>query len=64
MKSTLTAYLLWFFLGALGAHKFYLGKTVVGIIYLITAGLFGFGLLYDLFTLGGQVKTYNAKHKE
>lgn len=62
MKSTLTAYLLWFFLGALGAHKFYLGKTVVGIIYLITAGLFGFGLLYDLFTLGGQVKTYNATH--
>lgn len=62
MKSTLTAYLLWFFLGALGAHKFYLGKTVVGIIYLITAGLFGFGLLYDLFTLGGQVKAYNATH--
>lgn len=26
-KSTGTAYLLWFFLGAVGAHRFYLGYT-------------------------------------
>jgi TM2 domain-containing membrane protein YozV len=63
MKSTLTAYLLWFFLGFLGIHKFYLGKTGMGILYIFTGGLFGIGLLVDLFTLAGQVRTYNATHK-
>jgi TM2 domain-containing membrane protein YozV len=60
MKSTLTAYLLWFFLGFLGIHKFYLGKTGMGILYIFTGGLFGICLLVDLFTLAGQVRTYNA----
>ncbi len=60
MKSTTTAYLLWFFLGFLGAHKFYLGKTGMGILYFFTFGIFGIGLLIDLFTLGTQVNTYNA----
>ena len=60
MKSKTTAYLLWFFLGVLGIHKFYLGKTGMGILYLLTGGLCGIGLLVDLFTLGGQVDAYNA----
>jgi TM2 domain-containing membrane protein YozV len=59
-KSKLTAYLLWFFLGWLGAHKFYVGKTGMGIVYIFTGGLFGIGLLIDLFTLGNQVDLYNA----
>lgn len=63
MKSKLVAYLLWFFLGYLGFHKFYLDKIGVGILYIFTVGLFGFGLLYDLFTLGNQVDVYNALHK-
>ena len=32
----------------------------MGILYLFTAGFFGIGLLIDLFTLGGEVDTYNA----
>ena len=60
MKSKSTAYLLWFFLGALGIHQFYLGKTGKGVLYIFTLGLFGIGLLIDLFTLGSQVDTYNA----
>ena len=60
MKSKGVAYLLWLFLGAVGAHRFYLGKIGTGLIYLCTLGLFGVGLIYDLFTLGGQVDTYNA----
>jgi TM2 domain-containing membrane protein YozV len=62
MKSKTTAYLLWFFLGILGGHKFYLGKVGMGIIYILTFGLFGIGLLIDLFTLGTQVDVYNALH--
>lgn len=42
------AYILWFFLGGLGGHRFYLGKTgsAVGllILTLITA-VFTFGIL-------------------
>lgn len=35
MKSKTTAALLAFFLGAFGVHKFYLGKPVQGLLYLI-----------------------------
>jgi TM2 domain-containing membrane protein YozV len=63
MKSKGLAYLLWFFLGVFGVHKFYLEKIAVGIIYLLTGGLFLIGWIYDLFTLGNQVDVYNALHK-
>jgi TM2 domain-containing membrane protein YozV len=63
MKSKGLAYLLWFFLGVFGVHKFYLEKIAVGIIYFLTGGLFLIGWIYDLFTLGNQVDVYNALHK-
>ncbi|NLJ81636.1 MAG: NINE protein [Bacteroidales bacterium] len=62
MKSKVTAYLLWFFLGIFGAHKFYLGKVGMGILYLFTFGLFFIGWFIDLFTLGSKVDLYNALH--
>ncbi|GMA36909.1 TM2 domain-containing protein [Demequina litorisediminis] len=60
-KSLLVAYLLWFFLGVLGIHHFYLGKIGRGLLYLFTAGVFGIGLLVDLFTLPSQTRTVNAQ---
>lgn len=63
MKSKTTAYLLLIFLGAIGAHKFYLGKTGKGILYIFTLALLSIGWWYDLFTLGKQVDQYNAEHK-
>jgi TM2 domain-containing membrane protein YozV len=60
MKSKMIAYGLWFFLGVFGAHKFYLDKIGMGILYFCTGGIFGIGLFIDLFTLGGQVDTANA----
>ena len=59
MKSKLIAYLLWFFFGVLGIHKFYLHNWLWGIIYLFTGGLAGIGWVVDFFILGTQVDTYN-----
>jgi hypothetical protein len=36
-----------------------MGKWITGIVYLLTAGLAGLGLLYDLWTLNGQVSEMN-----
>ncbi|XCN71835.1 MAG: NINE protein [Candidatus Electrothrix aestuarii] len=47
------------FLGAFGIHRMYMGKWVSGIIYLFTVGLFGLGILYDLWTLNDQITVVN-----
>ena len=41
------AFFLCLFLGFLGAHKFYEGKAGMGILYLLTVGLFGLGWIID-----------------
>lgn len=48
-RSLLMAYLLWFFFGLLGVHRFYLGRPVSGVIYLLSGGLLGVGWLFDAF---------------
>ena len=45
------AFFLCLFLGVIGAHKFYEGKTGMGILYLFTAGLFGIGVLIDFIAI-------------
>lgn len=50
-KSRTGAFLLCFFLGAFGAHRFYTGKIGTGLVYLFSFGLLGFGALYDLIVI-------------
>lgn len=47
------------FLGIFGVHRFYLGKWITGLIWLFTGGLFLLGVLYDYWTLNGQVDDRN-----
>lgn len=74
-KSVGAAYLIWFFLGGLGAHRFYLGRsgsgvailllTIVGVVLLpvgvgaITLIAVGVWVLVDAFLIPGMV----AEHK-
>ena len=50
-KNKWVAVLLCFFLGGIGAHKFYEGKIGMGILYIFTFGLFGIGWLIDFIVL-------------
>ena len=75
-KSTLVAYLLWFFLGWFGAHRFYIGTgTAFAILltFLVGAALSWLGvgllilliplhwLLVDMFLIPSMVRDKNKK---
>jgi len=55
------AWVLLTFLGLLGIHRFYMGKWITGILYLLTGGLLGIGYLYDLWTLNEQIDRLNSR---
>ncbi len=50
-KNKWVSFFLCLFLGVFGAHKFYEGRILLGVVYLFTAGLFGIGMLFDLIIL-------------
>jgi TM2 domain-containing membrane protein YozV len=58
-KSLIAAYVLWFFLGYIGAHRFYLGRPVSGLVMLMLSGVtllltfVSFGLLSFLWFVVG-----------
>jgi len=55
------AWLLLVFLGVFGVHRFYMGKLWTGLLYLLTFGVFGFGYLYDMWTLNDQITVINGQ---
>ena len=50
-KDWATCLLLCLFLGVFGGHRFYVGKTASGILYLFTAGGFIIGAVIDLICI-------------
>jgi predicted transcriptional regulator len=63
MYSVGIAYLLWLVsgFGALGFHRFYLGKIPSGVLWMFTGGMCGIGSIYDFFTLSRQVQEANIR---
>lgn len=58
-KDYTVSWILLTFLGIFGIHRFYLGKWITGLIWLLTGGLLLVGLLYDLWTLNTQIDEVN-----
>jgi TM2 domain-containing membrane protein YozV len=55
-----TAWVLLTFLGVFGIHRFYLGKWLTGLLWLVSGGLLMLGVIYDFWTLNDQVTIRNA----
>lgn len=62
-KSWTVAVLLCFFLGALGVHRFYVGKIGTGVLQLITIGGLGLWSLIDFIVIlvGGFKDKYGRE---
>jgi len=43
-------------------HRFYMGKWLSGLLYLVTGGVFLLGVLYDYWTLNQQIDDLAAQH--
>lgn len=50
-KSRTVAFLLCAFLGAVGAHQFYVGRFGRGVLYMCTLGCLGVWCLFDLISI-------------
>ena len=58
-KSRVVALILWFFLGLIGAHRFYLGDKKMGAIMFFTLGVAGILWVIDFFGLLHKVTAFN-----
>ena len=58
------AWILLVYLGIFGAHRFYMGKWVSGMVWLLTGGLFTLGWLYDFWTLNQNISEQNLVRKD
>ncbi len=59
--SVTIGYIVWIF-GFLGAHRFYYGKQISGLIYFLTMGLFLIGWLVDLFLIPNMAKDADIRY--
>ncbi len=65
MRSKGVSYLLWFLcvVGLCGVHRFYNGKWITGLLWLLTGGLFLIGQIIDLFLIPGMVERNNLNRR-
>ena len=60
-----TAFMTWMacVVGVCGLHRFYMGQTGMGLLYLFTGGLFGVGQLIDLIRMNELLEDANMRHE-
>ncbi|MGQ9800768.1 MAG: TM2 domain-containing protein [Candidatus Saccharicenans sp.] len=61
-KSRLVTFLFCWLFGIFGGHRFYVGKTGTGLVWLLTLGCLGIGVLIDLIMILLE-KFYDAQNK-
>ncbi|EZH67706.1 membrane protein [Bacillaceae bacterium JMAK1] len=64
-KNKVIMYVLWWFTGVLGGHRYYLGDIGYAIGMTLTLGGFGLWALIDVFLIGSRLekKTLNIERK-
>lgn len=62
-KQILVAYLLLMLFGYVGGHRIYLEKYCTAVLYMLTFGFLGIGVLFDCILLPELVVTHNRKVK-
>jgi len=55
------AWILLTFLGVFGVHRMYMKKWFTGLLYFVTLGVVGLGVLYDYWTLNDQITVINRR---
>ena len=62
-KSVSSAVWLCLLFGGVSGHQFYLGNTLLGVVYLLFFWTFVPVVIsfFELFTLSGKVRNYNAR---
>lgn len=59
--SKVIGYLLWIF-GFMGAHRFYYGRQLTGVIWFFTLGLLFVGWIVDLFLIPGMDRDADRRY--
>ena len=59
--SVFMGYLLWIF-GFIGAHRFYYGRQISGVIWFFTLGLLFVGWIIDLFLIPGMSRDADRRY--
>ena len=60
--SVLIGYLLWIF-GFIGAHRFYYGRQITGVIWFFTLGLLFIGWIIDLFLIPAMDREADLRYE-
>ncbi|MGB0597704.1 MAG: TM2 domain-containing protein [Rubripirellula sp.] len=58
----IVGYIFWIF-GFIGAHRFYFGKPLTGVIWFFTGGLLLIGWIIDLFLIPSMAEEANRRYR-
>lgn len=60
-RDLVEAYILCLFLGWFGGHRFYFRQPGLGVLYFLTFGVFGLGVIADMIRMPYMVQRYNLQ---